>query len=110
MSNDVHESLGLSQPSGPGGHTSQPEKYSSLKNIAGIIAIFAWISGGIIFIAGMVIATNTRSRFGEPSGQAMLLLLVYLFMAVFIVVTLLAQAGVIKVLIDIEKNTRKTRE
>lgn len=104
MSSDINEALGVSSTPGQPDKAVQPGKYSSLKNIAGIIAVFAWISGGIIMIVGMAsIADISRGN----SGQSILIFIAYLFMSVFIVISLLAQSGIIKVLVDIEENTRK---
>lgn len=107
MSTDVNETLGIPGPSSSPQNTVQPDKYSSLKSIAGAISVFAWIAGGLIFIIGITTGANIR---GESAGLSALIMLLYIFMAAFIVITLLAQAGVIKVLIDIEKNTRKTEK
>jgi uncharacterized BrkB/YihY/UPF0761 family membrane protein len=110
MSTDINDALGVSPSSAPQ-HSGGQDKYSSLKNIAGIISIFAWVSGSLIFIIGVIAALNTRPRYGGGAdGLSVLLILLYIYMAAFIVITLLAQAGVIKVLIDIEKNTRKTEK
>ncbi len=108
MSTDINETLGISQTPGQPGNTNQPGKYSSLKNIAGILTVFAWISGALLFIVGIVSATSITSRYGESSGLSILIILLYLYLGVFIVIALLAQAGTLKVLIDIEENTRKT--
>lgn len=108
MSNDVNDALGVSQPSAPQGSAARPDKYAQLKSIAGIIAVFAWITGALVFIIGLIVATSARPRYGEPSGMSAIMVLLYIYLAVFIVVSLLAQAGIIRVLIDIEKNTRKS--
>ena len=107
MSTDINETLGISGPSSSPQNPVQPDKYSSLKSIAGAISVFAWIAGAVIFIFGIFAGVKIR---GESAGMSALIMLLYSFMAAFIVITLLAQAGVIKVLIDIEKNTRKTEK
>jgi hypothetical protein len=110
MSTDINEALGVSSTPGQPGTAAQPGKYSSLKSIAGIIAVLAWITGAVIMIVGLVsIVSISRNSYGyrDNSGQSILIFLAYLYMGVFIVISLLAQSGIIKVLIDIEENTRK---
>ena len=103
MSTDINDALGVSQTP----NTPQPAKYDSLKKIAGTIAVFAWITGGLIFLAGIGLASVPNRYGGGGGGISILLILVYLYLGAFIVISLLAQAGIIKVLIDIEQNTRK---
>jgi hypothetical protein len=104
MSTDINDALGVSSTPRQPDPAAQSGKYSSLKSIAGIIAVFAWISGAIIMIVGMAsIANISRGN----AGQAILIFIAYLLMGVFIVISLLAQSGIIKVLVDIEENTRK---
>lgn len=109
MSTDVNDALGISQPADPNRDTIRPEKYDQLKKISGLMTIFAWITGSVVLLAGLIIAINTRPRYGYrgDSGQGILMFLLYAYMGAFIVISLLAQAGIIKVLIDIEKNTGK---
>jgi len=110
MSNDINEALGVSTPPQQPVNTNQPGKYSSLKSIAGIIAVFAWITGAFVMVAGLVTIVNSgrnRYGYGDNSGQSLLIFFAYLYMGAFVVVSLLAQSGIIKVLIDIEENTRK---
>jgi hypothetical protein len=110
MSNDINQALGVSPPTGQPGLPVQPGKYSSLKNIAGIIAVMAWITGGFIMLAAIInISVMSRDRYGyrDNTGQSILIFLAYLYMGFFIVISLLAQSGIIKVLVDIEENTRK---
>ena len=64
MSTDVNDALGISQPSSSPQNTVQPDKYSSLKNIAGAISVFAWILGAVIFIIGIIAGANIGARYG----------------------------------------------
>ena len=105
MNTNINEVLGVSSTQDQPGPATQPGKYSSLKSIASIIAVFAWISGAVIMIVGIAsMADMGRNN----SGQSILIFFAYLLMGIFIVVSLLAQSGIIKVLVDIEENTRKT--
>ena len=112
MSNEINEALGITPAPKHPDDPDQPGKYSSLKNIAGIISILAWISGGIIFIIAVLTISNLNNRdsyYGRNnSGQSILIFFAYLYMGIFLVISLLAQSGIIKVLIDIAENTKKT--
>ena len=112
MSEDINQALGVSpEPKQPSGNVNQPDKHDSLKNIAGLIRIFAWISGGIIIITAFIIAAKTgNSYYRRDTGQSLLLFLLYTYLGVFVIISLLAQSGIIKVLIDIEKNTRNKKD
>ncbi len=108
MSTEINEAMGLSQTSGQSGNSNKPGKYAYLGKIAGLIAVFAWITGALIFLAGIGFASATTSSYGGNAGISILFILVYLYLGAFIIISLLAQAGIIKVLIDIEENTRKS--
>ena len=108
MSTDVNEALGVSPQQQK--NVSPQGKYSSLKSIAGIISVMAWITGGLMLILSIIAISNqSRNSFGgrDNSGLAILTFLLYIYLGVFVVVSLLAQAGIIRVLVDIEENTRK---
>ncbi len=107
MSTDINQALGVSPTPQPPSGSSQPGKYEYLKKIANTLAIIGWITGGVLFLSGLGLATATASRYGGSGGLAFVVILLYLFLAVLCVIAFLAQAGVIKVLIDIEQNTRK---
>jgi hypothetical protein len=107
MSNDINEALGISpNPQQPGGN-AKPDKYDYLKKLAGIIAILGWVTGGLILIAGIGLASAASSRYGGSGGMSAVVILLYMYAALLIVIGMLAQAGIMKVLIDIEQNTRK---
>lgn len=107
MSNDINEALGVSQHPQQPGNAAKPEKYDYLKKLAGIIAIIGWVTGGIVLIAGIGLASAASSRYGGSGGLSVVVILLYVYAALLIVIGMLAQAGIIKVLIDIEQNTRK---
>ena len=107
MSTDINQALGVSPtPQPPSGYT-QPGKYDYLKKIANTLAVIGWVCGGVLFLAGIGLATATASRYGGSGGLSFVLILLYLFLGGLCVIAFLALAGVIKVLIDIEQNTRK---
>lgn len=105
MSTDINETLGVSQNPAQPDNSGADAKYNYLKKIAQFIAILGWVLGGVLFIAGIGLATSS-GQYGRP-GVSILVFLVYIFGAVVIVVSFLAQAGIMRVLIDIEENTRK---
>lgn len=107
MSTDINQALGVSPAPQPPSGSSQPGKYDYLKKIANTLAVIGWITGGVLFLAGIGLATATSSRYGGSGGLSFIVILLYLFAALLCVIAFLAQAGIIKVLIDIEQNTRK---
>ncbi|MGQ0739590.1 MAG: hypothetical protein ACT4OJ_11055 [Bacteroidota bacterium] len=113
MSTEINEALGISPSSGQPANPLAEGKYSSLKKTAGIMTVLAWIAGVIILIVGLLLLDNASKKssyYGQEKGaslQAILIFFAYLFLAVLSVVSLLVQAGVAKVLVDIEENTRK---
>jgi hypothetical protein len=102
---------------------SVQRKYKVLRFIAVLMKVFAFLAGGILVVAGVVMfvagaAAGSRGSFGNTSpdlgpaaflGGAMtgLILLVY---GVFVFIFLYAYAEWMYVFMDIEENTRVTNE
>jgi len=79
---------------------TEPGRYSALKTITGLISAlgFIIITTGIVFL---VVALNTKEN---------MMGIIAFFISVVIALPLLAFANLIHVFIDIEYNTRKTRD
>ncbi|MCX6231140.1 MAG: hypothetical protein NTZ33_06310 [Bacteroidetes bacterium] len=76
------------------------KRYPSLRTIAGIFSVFAWIIG----IVTVFIAYISWSKGGEAGG--LMIAIPILVVGALIVLGLLAASESIKVFIDIEENTR----
>jgi hypothetical protein len=78
------------------------KRYPALRTIAGIFSVFAWIIGIVAVIAAII----SGSKGGE---WGLMIALPAIVIGALIVLILLATAESIKVIIDIEENTRKNR-
>jgi len=84
--------------------TKVGKRYPALRTIAGIFSGFAWIIG----IVTVIIAYLAWDKGGETYG--LMVAISTLVVGVLMVLGLLGTAESIKVIIDIEENTRKTGE
>jgi len=84
--------------------TNAGKRYPALRTIAGIFSVFAWIIG----IVAVIIAVLSWNKGGDTWG--LMVALPTLVVGALMVLGLLAAAESIKVIIDIEENTRKAVE
>ena len=84
--------------------TNAGKRYPALRTIAGIFSVFAWIIG----IVAVIIAVLSWNKGGDAWG--LMVALPTLVVGALMVLGLLAAAESIKVIIDIEENTRKAVE
>ena len=78
----------------------EPGRYTALKSVTGFISIL----GYIVIVCGIIALIYLSSNGSAPIG------FVFLVVSVIIALPLLAFSNLIYVFIDIEYNTRKTRE
>jgi len=96
---EANESLG-SNTSNSSSDMNQ-NRYPALKSLCSIFNVFGWI---VLLVAiGMVLFTVFTERMDIP---AILLLVVYMMSGLFIAMITFAISEVIKLLVDIESNTR----
>jgi len=78
-----------------------PERrYASLRTIAGIYQVLAWVIAGIGGIGVIVSATST-----DNGGLVLIVGAIYVF---FIVLSMLAFAAFIRLMLSVEESTRTT--
>jgi amino acid permease len=88
----------------------EPERYSALRTVSTILRIFAWIIAivGTLFVIGAAIAAGTDDDGGV--GQAFGVLIAGLLGVALYALFAFAGAELIRLMIAIETNTRRTAE
>lgn len=89
--------------------TTSWRKYPALRTISNTSQVLAWILGLGIFVAGITAGLGLKDMAGNVSSIGIIIILIAAFEGTLLIVGLLALAELIKLLIDIEENTRTAK-
>jgi len=91
---------------------SEPEKkYPALRIISGIYETLAWILGFGVALSGLIVAGTQKKVYGGGiTSSGIIIAVVSIIVGALLLIGLLAVAEIIKLFIDVEENTRSTKE